>query len=434
MEKHNPTLTQQPTDFNPVEKQLATNENATNEKTTNEKTTNQKSDEHMIPINHGAFGCIFYPGIQCDGQLETRHYITKIQKQTAVTENEQYISQQIRKHIPNYRSFFAPIMKQCTVQITKKYVDDIKQCDLFKEETLQTFQKKKYVSNKIRYLGTRTIKTYLFDIASGKVDPGEPRKSIPMGVFFWTALLKTHIRLLDAVRRLLKLNVVHMDIKYGNVMVDPDTHNPILIDFGISIDQSRLVEPDNHNNQNQAFYIYDTYTTWCFDIFLCNYIVHRININAPGNQHKVSTKDEIESIWTEFQYGSVEKHPEQNKTRNDIFTFSLIAQEKIQAFREQMVAEFAGRPWKEIYDQCTQTNYQTWDNYGIATMYLSMLDMLNYSKREAFGILESVQTTNKMPILEQYMKIIESIVYSPANARPTIYTVRKQLRKLLRSL
>ena len=425
MEDHKPTLTAQPTDVNPVEKQLSLIAKDKND---------TKNDAHMIPINHGAFGCIFYPGIQCDGQLESRHYITKIQKQTHVTENEQYISEQIRKHIPNYRGFFAPIMKQCPVQITKKYVNDIKQCDLFKEETLQTFQKKKYVSNKIRYLGTRTIKSYLFDIASGKIDPREPRRTVPMGVFFWTALFKTHIRLLDALRRLLKINIVHMDIKNGNVMIEPDTYKPILIDFGISIDQSRLVEHNNNKYKTQAFYIYDTYTTWCFDIFLCNYIVHKANINRPEDQDKVSTKKEIESILREFQYGSAEKYPEQTKTRNDIFAVALIHPEKIQSFREQMVAEFAERPWKEIYDQCTQTNYQTWDNYGIATMYLSMLDMLNYSKRDAFGIIEAVQTAKQTPVLEEYTKIIESIVYSPTNKRPHIYTVRKQLRKLLRSL
>ena len=429
MEKRNPTLTQQPTDYNPAEKHLSLIDV---DQTKNNQKNDTKSDAHMIPINHGAFGCIFYPGIQCDGHLETRHYITKIQKQTHVTENEQYISQQIRERIPNYRGFFAPIMKQCPVQITKKYVNDIKQCDLFKEETLQTFQKKKYVSNKIRYLGTRTIKSYLFDIASGKIDPSEPRRTVPMGVFFWTALLKTHIRLLDAVRRLLKINVVHMDIKNGNVMIEPDTHKPILIDFGISIDQSRLVEHNNNNKtKNQAFYIYDTYTTWCFDIFLCNYIVHKVS-----DPDKVSTKEEIESILKEFQYGSAEKYPEQTKTRNDIFTVALIHPEKIQSFREQMVAEFAERPWKEIYDQCTQTNYSTWDNYGVATMYLSMLDMLNYSKRDAFAIIETVQTAKQTPVLvlEEYMKIIESIVYSPANKRPHIYTIRKKLRKLLRSL
>jgi serine/threonine protein kinase len=429
-EPKTPTLTFQPTDLNPIEQTL-----------TDTAKKDTQTDAHLIPINNGAFGCIFYPGIQCNGTIETRHYITKIQKQTHVTENEQYISQKIRDHISGYRNYFAPIMKQCPVQITKKYVDDIKKCDLFKEETLLTFQKKQYVSNKIRYLGTRTLKTYLFDIASGKVDPREPRKH-SMGIFFWSTLLRTHVRLLDAVRRLLKIDVIHLDIKYGNVMIDPDTRNPVLIDFGISVDHSKLVSSpptskDTSSYSTRAFYIYDTYTAWCFDIFLCNYIVHRIRLDKDDS--KVSTKEEIESILKEFQYGNSQKYPDQTKTRNDIFSVSIVSSEKIQAFRDRMVSEFASRPWKEIYEQCVQTNYSTWDNYSIATMYLGMLDMLNNNKREAFTQIETASSSassssNSSTILDEYMKIIESIVYSPTKTRPGIKETRAQLRRLQKRL
>ena len=98
MPQKTPTLINIPT--NPIEKTLT--------KTPETPETNDDPEEdeedidpnaESVVLNSGAFGCMFFPGIRCDGQLENKHYITKIQKKTRVTDNEIYISRRIRKKI-----------------------------------------------------------------------------------------------------------------------------------------------------------------------------------------------------------------------------------------------------------------------------------------------------------------------------------------------
>ena len=387
---------------------------------------------------------MFFPGIRCDGTIESKKYITKIQKKTHVTDNEIYISRRIRKKIRGYRNFFAPISKQCRVKMTKKYANEIRKCILFQKETDEEIEQETFVSNKIRFLGNETVKTYLFNIASGKVDATKPDIQ-PMGELFWDAVLQTHIRLLTGVHLLLSAHIVHMDLKYGNIMMEPQKNQPLMIDFGISVDQKALVHSltneelsskDNQTKPINAFYIYDTYTAWCFDIFLCNYIVQVVGKQTKENANaldSIPTKEELESIISEFQYGSTEKYPNQDKTRNDIFTTTLISKSVIEQFREKTVSSIVSfnKTWKEIYDHSIHTLYKTWDNYSIAAMYLGILDILKYSKRDAFEQIETTRNTSSgKPFLEKYVSIIESVVYSDPLNRPSVKDTMTRLVQL----
>jgi serine/threonine protein kinase len=420
-----PVLINIPIDANPIEKTLtATPETP---ETNESPESDIESDAESAVVNSGAFGCMFFPGIRCNGRIENPKYITKVQKKTHVTENELYISRRIRKKISGYRNYFAPVSKQCRVKMTQKYANSIRKCTLFKDETDDAIDTDPYVSNKIRYLGNETIKTYLFNIASGKVEPGT-RIVRPMGELFWDAIIDTHIRLLSGVGLLLSANIIHLDLKYGNIMMEPGKNIPIMIDFGISIDQKALRQNENENEnetKQNAFYVYDTYTAWCFDIFLCNYIVQVKQNTSNQATSDTPTKEELESIMEEFQYGPKSKYSKQDKTRNDIFTTSLIGKPVIEQFREKTIANLLSKPtksWKEIYDQSIQSLYKTWDNYSIAVMYLGILDILKYSKRDAFEQIETVrgESDKSKTILEEYINILESVIYAvPAN-RPTV--------------
>jgi serine/threonine protein kinase len=243
-----------------------------------------------------------------------------------------------------------------------------------------------------------------------------------------------------------------MDLKYGNIMIEPHSNQPIMIDFGISVDQKALSKTKDSLEQyagsvqtppittpGNAFYVYDTYTAWCFDIFLCNYIVQVVSkqkepTNGPPTNtlDSVPTKEELESIMAEFQYGPKPKYAEQDKTRNDIFTTTLISKPVIEQFREKTIATIvsANKSWKEIYRECIHTQYTTWDNYSIAAMYLGMLDILKYSKRDAFEQIETVRNTTGKPILEEYIQIIESAVYSDPMNRPSVKDTMTRLVRL----
>jgi uncharacterized protein YerC len=238
-----------------------------------------------------------------------------------------------------------------------------------------------------------------------------------------------------------------MDLKYGNIMMEPHNKQPIMIDFGISVDQKALSKAPSLSLPSEGgsvsttgitttprsvFYVYDTYTAWCFDIFLCNYIVQVVQPNALDD---TPTKEELESMMKEFQYGPLSKHAQQDTTRNDIFTTTLISKETIERFREKTIASFMAtattpKSWKQLYDQCVDSLYKTWDNYSIAAMYLGMLDILKYSKHDAFEQIETVQSASGKPFLEEYIHIIESVVYADPFHRPSVKDTMIRLRQL----
>ena len=59
-------------------------------------------------LSRGTFGCIFKPALTCKGGIDQENFITKVQKQTALTNRELIISEKIKK-IKDYNQYFAPI-------------------------------------------------------------------------------------------------------------------------------------------------------------------------------------------------------------------------------------------------------------------------------------------------------------------------------------
>ena len=70
-------------------------------------------------IAEGGYGCIFHPGINCDGkEMKTKKYASKIQRMSSSAKNEIQIGN-ILKNINGYENHFAPIIKHCEIDIAK---------------------------------------------------------------------------------------------------------------------------------------------------------------------------------------------------------------------------------------------------------------------------------------------------------------------------
>jgi serine/threonine protein kinase len=347
--------------LNPVEKTIHTPEP-------------EQAEDGIHLINEGAYGCIYHPGIACDGKLENTEYITKIQRKTAITENEHAIAERV-KEISDYRDFFAPITKQCPVKIARKYVDKIQQCAVFKNESEEEILRSDYISNKIRFLGDQNLKKYL---ANDTTDES----------VFCKKTINTTIHLLRGVKKLTQSRLVHLDIKYGNVMVYKE--KPIFIDFGVSIDLDNI--------QSNAFYVYDTYMPWCFDIFVCCFIVQE-------KKQSVKVSDAtIKQLVHEFQHGTKRKD---GATSNDIFLFCPHALKT--SFIHSLATyleKFKGEPWSAVYDHLIEHTTHTWDVYGVATMYLNLLHQFSDQLVEDYT---------------DYKEILEKVVYSTPDERPNVY-------------
>lgn len=232
----------------------------------------QNTDNSLKLINQGTYGCIFHPGINCQGKKENVKYITKIQKSTKAIDNEIKISNLIQK-IPKYANYFAPIIKQCKVKIASNLQSTIKQCELFKKSTVEEMQQQQYVSNKIRYLGDMDLKNYILSKNNWK-DAGK-------------AFLSCHLHALNAYKLLSHRKIIHYDVKGNNIMFDTNLNKPILIDFGISV---HLPSLKTETDFSTAFYAFEAYPFWCIEITFCSYIFSKLGLEESKIQ-KITDKD-----------------------------------------------------------------------------------------------------------------------------------------------
>jgi len=140
------------------------------------KTDNKEISEHkklfshneIKLLNQGTYGCVFKPGIDCDGEPDKNiKIISKVQILNTTNQNEINIGKLIMS-IPHYKSYFAPIIKSCPVNINKLPNNEKEKCKIFNTDTdnntiLTTPQ---YITNKIRYVSDKILQTYLENIIS----------------------------------------------------------------------------------------------------------------------------------------------------------------------------------------------------------------------------------------------------------------------------
>lgn len=348
-----------------------------------EKKLHSVNPSKITLVDEGGYGCVFYPGISCNGKKEMPHFITKIQKNRDTFKNERYISEKVRK-IRGYMKHFAPIVKICPVKLTKPNINKVKKCNMLENISTTELQTPLYVSNKIRYVGKHTLREYLRNRARLDV------------------VLDTHLYLLNSLQILNTHKIIHFDVKYNNIMYDEKLNVPILIDFGLSIYRPDLSPSTYH----KGFYVMDTYSYWCIDILICNYIFQIITYE---NAHKSNiTKNELEVIYDTFIYGQ----DKSDEPSNYLFTLSNIPESVYADFKQRYMEYFhryIGNPWFELYEHLIDFS-DTWDNYSLSMVYLIQMDEW---KQNASRVSHSEN-------MSLYLKLLETVVLSMPNERPKL--------------
>ena len=70
-------------------------------------------------LNQGGFGCIYFPGINCQGTIsQNEKIVTKLQKNNETAQNEIEIGKTIIT-IKNYISYFTPVIKDCPINLSE---------------------------------------------------------------------------------------------------------------------------------------------------------------------------------------------------------------------------------------------------------------------------------------------------------------------------
>ena len=212
-----------------------------------------KNNSESDFLSQGSYGCVFNPGIDCNGKKNKKKTISKLQELNFFGINEVNIGKSVKK-IKNYKKFFAPIIESCKVSfdLISKSTMDIKKCDTLFEDyfydrdyiesadynkaSLKKLVKDQYLLIHIDYINSLTMVKYFMKIETPKD--------------FFNKYLNSIIYLSYSIIKLNNINIVHNDLHYNNILFNLKNNNPIVIDFGLSYNYKNFFGLGNTVNIN----------------------------------------------------------------------------------------------------------------------------------------------------------------------------------------
>lgn len=285
-------------------------------------------------ISEGAFGCIYYPGINCKGVVNAKeNNVSKLQVRNFYSENEIKISKIIRE-IDNYNYYFLPVTKYCPVNLkTLKNNVSLSECSIIEDVDNKT--KNKYLLMEIPYISNISFYSLLTSASFSK-------KHILL------KLIETYEHLLDALDLLGQKKIVHNDLKGDNILYNVNNSVPQIIDFGISISFDLL----NNENIKDYFYVYaPEYNAWSLDYDVICYLLHEM----PSEFDETI----IEKICNDYV------NNQKFWMLVDIKTKETYLKDCIKYYKS-----FIGKSKNTILNSLLK-HYKTWDNYGLSILYLT---------------------------------------------------------------
>jgi hypothetical protein len=295
-------------------------------------------------VNQGAYGCLYYPGMHCNGNtMDDLRYATKLVVQDEVAANEVAVGNAV-KNIVNYSVNFVPVTGTCVVNLGKVRRNnpyELDKCDVIADSAKKT----KFLLMKMPYIDS----LYFYDYIAGMA--GNKKKII-------SCIFDTYNYLIESIERLMEHGIVHYDLKLQNILMNLKTDTPIIIDFGLSIVVGKK-KTMNAEFWKLHFYKYSPdYYVWPLEAHVIN---HLQNESASG----VLTRAEADSICETF----------------------VNANEALRIFSKG----FRARYLKACMEQCDQwvgmereaacagliAGWRTWDNYSLSIAYLQIIGFVS---------------------------------------------------------
>ena len=216
----------------------------------------------------GAYGCVYYPGYDCNGKkINNREYVTKLVENNFVTLTEYTVGKLIKK-IPEYSRHFVVVSKHCP--ITKSNLTLMKKgCKMVDKE-----EQHKYMLLYSKYVKSIELCDYLVE-----------NKNV-------NKFIRTYFLLTEKLNILTESGIVHNDLHFGNVLFSLDTSNLYLIDFGMAIILEKNFIDGKLNMgylKKWLFHFNPNWAWWPLDYhFLC-YLFH----NGPLTKNIIADTIEI---------------------------------------------------------------------------------------------------------------------------------------------
>jgi len=335
-----------------------------------------KEDE-MNLLGQGSYGCVYKPGIMCDGKKTTQKYITKVQEEEQSTYNEINIGKKVMK-IPNYGRYFSPIIETCPLNVSRIDDKEMSKCLIYDKRT-------KFTTNKMKYVGENTLYSGLKKLAN----------TYPK--LFIRLIINSSMDVYKQFQLLNDNKIIHMDVKQDNIVLKDTTNKPIIIDFGLSFDVSEFKASD-------VFFVYGyDYSPWCIDITMISYMVNKKGSTLTNWKDTILMHEDVNRVMTDFE----NENPLMRQFEQNTNIVKNYKDKCIEYFKP-----YVGKKCEDLYKELMK-NVNTWDIYAVSAMYYRIIHHYNLDVEMA-----------------DFIGILEEQIYSHPSERKDGNTVRSEIKEL----
>ena len=331
-------------------------------------------------IDEGGFGCIFYPGLECDGNTSKNpKYVSKLHKKNYHTVNEYNIGKKIT-NIPLYQYHFAPVVNMCNIDIAKIDKKERDMCRVITREKNNS----KFVIMKLPYIKNISLINYI-------TDPDIEKKEIISYIF------DSYNFLLDSLTMLNTSGIIHFDFKIPNILIESKTKTPIIIDFGLSIPFDKL----NATTYIKYFYAYNaSYYVWPVDVHIINYVT---NVNTT------LTYDELVILVNT----NISTNP----------ALQIYSHDFIKKFKEITIKTYEKYTKMNASDIVNELvkNHNTWDNYALSIMFLCLIRFISVN-----GFVKNI-------LIQEFSKILLLNIHPNCEKRLSFHETKIRYDKIFSS-
>lgn len=331
--------------------------------------SDEKNQKGGALISEGGYGCIFYPSIKTK---ENYKYVSKIQKNNFDSRNEAYIGN-ILKEVPSYLNHFVPVMDSDDINVKKIDDDEIQNCTIFMK-----YKESPFINMKIRYVKGKNFLDYIVNNKSSSFN-------------FTKLLVNSYNHLLNTLNIMVNLKIVHYDLKGNNIMFDSSNQLPLILDFGLSIKMDEIEK----ENLTKHFYTYaPEYSPWALELHYINFLL-KVNPN-PSNK-------DLEEMASRFV----------NSKTNPVSTvFSKEFSDKFEKTCLNQLKKYNKIPTLEKKLKRLYKYYDTWDNYALSIIYITIFHFIypSFKKNNFIEIMVEILLQNIHPDPEKRLKVKETVI------------------------
>lgn len=293
-------------------------------------------------LSQGGYGCVYHPSLSCSGKSEKNNKkVSKLQKKDWASENEIIIGKIITK-IKNYKFYFLPITSSCDINITNVDKSILEECRVVKKKP-----EAKFVLMKMDYLENISFIDYL-------------KTSSHSGEYSIAKLVQSYKALCESLDLLKESNIVHHDLKMDNILISKENYQPIIIDFGISLNMNNLSSQQEDKLDNYFYIDAPDYYPWPLEVHIINYIVQsRMDTNygpiVPNELFDIAEK------WCKYN--------------QSLRIFSKEFNKKFLEKSKYYLKQFDGKTNKEVLEILLKT-WEKWDIYSLSVIYLKIITFI----------------------------------------------------------